>query len=54
MEEIMAQGFQSAEIFYRAGLIEQALSNDVQANNYFQLAQDFDRTFIFDNETDRK
>ena len=46
MKEIMAQGFQDAEIFYRAGLIEQALSNFDQGNHYFQLAQNFDPTFI--------
>ncbi len=46
IEEIIDQGFQDAEIFYRAGLIEQALSNRAQANYYFQLAQNFDPTFM--------
>ncbi len=45
LQEAIGQGTRHAGIFYRAGVIEQALGNRSQARAYFQLAQATDPTF---------
>ena len=45
MREALHKGIRDAGMFYRAGTIEQALSNRSQATPYFQLAQETDPTF---------
>ncbi|NER94733.1 MAG: tetratricopeptide repeat protein [Symploca sp. SIO1B1] len=45
LAEAIATGQRSAVIFYRAGLVEQHLSNSNQADTYFQQAKATDPTF---------
>ncbi|NER99391.1 MAG: tetratricopeptide repeat protein [Symploca sp. SIO1B1] len=45
LAEAIATGQRSAVIFYRAGLVEQHLSNSNQAETYFQQAKATDPTF---------
>lgn len=45
LQEAIARGTRDAGIFYRAGIVEQALGNRPQAIAYFQLAQETDPTF---------
>ena len=45
LQEAIARGTRDAGIFYRAGIVEQALGNRPQATAYFQLAQETDPTF---------
>lgn len=44
-QEALGHGLRDAGIFYRAGMIEQALGNPDRAIAYFQLAQSTDPTF---------
>lgn len=45
LQEAIARGTRDAGIFYRAGIVKQALGNRPQAIAYFQLAQETDPTF---------
>jgi tetratricopeptide (TPR) repeat protein len=45
MQEALRSGIRDPGLFYRAGVIEQALGNQSQALTFFRLAQEIDPTF---------
>jgi tetratricopeptide (TPR) repeat protein len=45
MQEALRSGIRDPGLFYRAGVIEQALGNQSQALAFFRLAQEIDPTF---------
>jgi tetratricopeptide (TPR) repeat protein len=45
LQEALAQGFQDAGLYYRAGVIEEKLKNPDGAKNYFEKALSIDPTF---------